>query len=173
MREENEINLPPNKAFEKKIQDTFLDGLYKGRGFEIVERIPPGTFGEYDVTLERKGVRMRMEEKIIRHVWDRIAVELIEDIDSGKMGWFFKVNADYLIYCFCENEVPQMVLSIKWPEFKRWYGDNCESYTFIDKDGQVKSAIKINREGWGVSMIHLIPIEAIPDDIKKIIYTKQ
>ena len=161
-----------NKEFEKKVQDSFLDGFYKKLGYEIEKRCQQ-EFGEWDVILKKGDRKIRVEEKIIRNVWSNIVVELIEDMASGKQGWYFQLSADWLMEVFCENEVPQVIYCLNWPEFKKWYADNCHRFKLTDRDGQVEPAIRIDKTGWGVTMFHLIPIEMISKGIIKKLYEKK
>ena len=156
-----------NKEFEKRVQDSFLDEFYKKLGYEVEERTPQdaSTLCEWDVILKKGERRIRVEEKIIRNVWPNIVVELIEDVASGKQGWYFQLSADMLMEVFCENEVPKVIYCINWPEFKKWYADNCHRFRMTDRDGQVEPAIRIDKTGWGTTMFHLIPIEMIPKEM--------
>lgn len=165
----------PNKVLEKSVQELFLDPFYIDNGYKIVERASQEVFCEWDVILEKDGRQIKVEEKIIRNLYDFLSIELIEDIPSGKQGWFYQLDVEKVVWVFMERGLVKRVWSIDWPAFKRWYGENCHKFQYYEfwegqRAGEINLSLQINIEGWGKTLNQLIPIGKIPKEIIKLMW---
>ena len=149
-----DTNIIWEKEIQQKLNKIYVDKL----GYDILSRA-----GE-----RRHDLRVRdrndfkeytIEEKIIRHIYPLLCVELIQDIETGNWGLLCKASADYLHWIMCENGEPQVMYIVKFKEFKEWYFKNC---------GSLGRNFYIESEGWGKTFCHNIPMADIPN-LRKII----
>lgn len=136
-----------------------MDRFYRARGHRIVSR--RGT-KQYDVILDVFGDPNRrelVEEKYrTGHKYNDVLIELIQDVASGELGWFFHTGCDTLHYIWCGAlGQPIELQRIKWNPFKDW---------FLGYLGYVKKHTAIVSErGWGITLNVAVPLNVIPTDL--------
>ena len=69
------------------------------------------------------GSQMRVEEKynFTDRTYDQLIVELLQDVKTGDLGWFYHVDCERLMWMYCPEtraDPPRIIYSIKWQQFK-------------------------------------------------------
>ena len=146
--------VPENTEWEKEIQQKLNKIYVEKLEIDILNR--KGERG-YDVVVRNRKTlrRYTIEEKIIRHVWDNLSVELIQDIKTNNLGWIYTCKADILHWVMCNNGEPKVIYRVLFLPFKEWYLENCKNYN--------PNTFRIEPEGWGLTLHQLIPPQDIPD----------
>lgn len=71
---------------------------------------------QYDLLISGK----RIEEKFRYANYNDFLIEIIQDILTENMGWYYTTKCDYLFYIVCDKEL----YSVKWELFKEWFFNN-------------------------------------------------
>lgn len=137
-------------AFEKRIQKQ-LNIFYQQMGW-FMKRDSKKT---HDL-LEDSTIKI--EEKIRTKIWADLAIEIIQDLHTADLGWFFKTEAVGLHYVMCEKGEPKILYRIHWPRFKKWYLNK-----FLPDNRYGKYII--SPMGYGLTLNTLVPISKIPEDL--------
>src|SRR3990167_10587470 len=90
-----------------KKADPFLDRLYNKLGGQIIKRAPNYKFDDWDKILKFKNITYKIEEKARIGTYEDVLIEIIEDLKTGDLGWFYQTKAERLIYCLFENKKSQ------------------------------------------------------------------
>lgn len=134
----------------------FMDDDYQARGHTIVTR--KGS-KEYDLIL-RIGNDQRIEEKYRSRVYADLLVEIVQDVVTGDLGWFYKTRCDFLHYIFCPDWVqPTDYWRISWRHFKSWFQRD-----FLK---QKHHRFVLSQQGYGYTLNIAVPFAAIPDNFKQ------
>lgn len=144
----------PFTIFERKIQQK-LNPIYQGMGYTIIRNGDKGK----DLYINSKAT----EEKIRTEVRKDILIEILQDITSANLGWYYTTKAELLNYVMCNSMEPQLIYWIDWPKFKKWFVEDFLSV--ISPRGQYIISIR----GYGVTLNIPVPIISIPD----FLYQKQ
>lgn len=142
-----------------------LDDFYRARGY-AVDRSVAGR--EHDLALERAGRRFTVEEKIRSVAYDDILIELIQDVPSGNLGWFYTEEFDYLVYAVVAGGELRRVTVIDWPRFRKWFG---RVYFDRLRERRRPPALRLSLEGYGVTVNLPVPVSDIPPAYLKVFPT--
>lgn len=85
--------------WERRMQP-HMDRVYLAWGFKVDRS---SSCKEYDAVLKKGGRRIRVEEKYLftEKKYDQMVVELVQDIVSGDLGWFYHTGSDWLVWIYC------------------------------------------------------------------------
>ncbi len=142
-----------NKSDLEKKTSVFLDMFYVSLGGEIVKEAPPVVFDDWDKVVKFAHITYKIEEKSFNTIWDGLLVELVEDLTTGDLGWYYQTKADKIIYSFFENETkqePSTIYVLAVPEMKKYVMENIK---------QLISKAKISDKGYGKTLFVVIPLE--------------
>lgn len=133
---------------EKEAQ-SILDKWYMSRGHSVDRST---SCKLYDCIIDGSE---KVEEKIRGRKRDDIVIEVIQDVTTNSLGWYFETGCDYLHYVFMDSGV---LHRIKWIDFKNWW----ESvYLIKNKQG----SYIVSPRGWGTTINLVVPISFIPSEI--------
>jgi hypothetical protein len=136
---------------EKKARK-FLTEFYKEKGaYEIIEA-PYQPFDDWDRTVKFKNITYKIEEKARIGIWDDILIELLEDVTTGDLGWYYQTKADKLIYCMFldrDKEIPSRVYSIALLDIKK----------YISENSSVFEHPKLSYKGYGLTLNIFVPLD--------------
>jgi len=135
--------------FEKEIQNN-LDKYYLSRNHKILR--------DPDKLHDLKIDGIDVEEKIRDGIFSDAAIEIVQDLISGDIGWFTKTECKFLHYIMCLEYKPIYLYRINWDKFKNWMIDE-----FLPKHKIGKYCY--SSRGWGATINILVPIKEIPNDI--------
>jgi hypothetical protein len=108
-----------NKAWEAKCRP-LLDKVYRDWGYEPVRCETT----KYDLKLvNHREPALMVEEKYLKHTYDELAIEIMQDLVKHELGWFYNIEADWLSYIMFKNGELNHVYIIDWYSFKAWYLD--------------------------------------------------
>lgn len=149
---------PPRNAQEvedffarEKAMQPFMDAEYLSKGHQIVTRV--GT-RKYDLILKVNGKDQLIEEKYREKEYDDILVEILQDVISGGLGWYYTTGCDYLHYILCPNwQPPTRYWRIPWQPFKTW---------MEEAFWKTKPKYRTSSRGYGRSLNVCVPFSAIP-----------
>jgi hypothetical protein len=106
---------------------------------------------------------IKIEEKFVKvkHPYKYGLVEIMQDLTTANMGWYFSTDCDFLHWFECQHKNSQWHLSrlyrLKWCEFKSWFEHH------IQTNG---TKLKIVSEGFGLTLNLTFPwkqcIENLP-----------
>jgi len=137
---QQEIN--DNFNLERKKHFDFYLPFYQEKNWQVIEDNINSTHkNPWDVKLEIFGEQyVLVDEKVIRKEWNDFLVEMIQDIKTGTLGWYFG-SKDWVLYGSWENieEVyPKSLYLIKMTELEKHING---------MNGFVKTCI--SKKGWG------------------------
>jgi len=137
---QQEIN--DNFSFERKKHFDFFLPFYQQKNWTVFQdNINSNYKNDWDVKLEVfAGQFILVDEKAIRKEWNDLLVEIIQDMESGSLGWYWS-KKDYILYgswIDLENTYPSSLYMIKAKELKQYINN---------LDGFVKTCI--SKKGWG------------------------
>lgn len=149
MKTQEQISAEVKKytAFEGLMQKQ-LDTWYASRGFTVDRTI---ACKQYDCLVGR----FRVEEKIREGVKHDVLIEIIQDLPSKNLGWFYTCDCDYLHYVFTSENRLIKILSFRFIEFKSWL-------LSIYWTGKLFGEYQISTKGFGLTLNLVIPISHIP-----------
>lgn len=102
-----------------------IDRWYAARG-HAVDRSRACKEYDCELAINGNGHVDRVEEKFIftDADYDQFLVELVQDMATGDLGWFYHTRCDHLHWIICSGregrEVPRKVYRISWPQFARY-----------------------------------------------------
>ena len=153
------MNNKRERGLEMKLQVFLEEDIYSPREW-IATRITDkaGQERKGDVEIRRGNGIMLVDEKAYAKPWDGCLVELIQDMLTGDLGWFYKLTeATHLIcgYYDGDGDAPKIVYIIDWKRLRRqciaWWREKKEEYRrLMFSDG-----------GWGVTAFIVIPWEIL------------
>ena len=133
-----------------------LDEWYKQKGWEILTRK-----GDIHRDLEVKidNENKKLQEKIIQNVWDKISIEIVQDLLTLNPGWAHYCDANLLVWAMCESNVLRKVLVYNWHDcLQQWWKENAIKYGL--------SSLRVEPRGKGWTLNQLIPFS----DIEQFLY---
>lgn len=153
--------------FERRMQEQ-MNAFYKSKGFTI-DRSQANT--EFDVILDYGANDQKrdsyVEEKFrhfnrLENVYDDQLIEIVQDIKTGNLGWYYTTRADSIFYIICVANKPRYMYKLNLLEFKNWF------ISWLENQGYVRCAI--STKGWGITLNIIVPNkEIIPGlDLKRI-----
>lgn len=150
-----------NPAIEEFVQfeqdgQELLDLFYAGLGWSVNRG---SACREYDVLLSKGELTYKIEEKIRRHDYGDLLLEIIQDVPSGNPGWFAETRCDYLVYAVVEGNGLKRVVFCNWPGVKGW----CVS-SYLPKSKRHECSSK----GYGLTLNIPIRFSEIPDHLYKV-----
>jgi len=97
--------LQNNFSFEKKKHFEFFLPYYQEKNWQVIQDNINGACKiSWDVELEVfNGRFVKVDEKALRKEYGNFLVELIQDMRTGNLGWFFG-EKDWILYGSWENE---------------------------------------------------------------------
>lgn len=101
------------------------------------------------ILITEKGTRFMAEEKWRTSIYSDFLIELIQDVHTGNLGWFYKCRSKRIIYGMTskfnyEAESPLVVFSVDMETLKR------ELHKLM-QDG-LNYRIVESKKGWGLSV---------------------
>lgn len=117
--------------FEKSRQKIF-DNFYKKHNWDF-ERIEGRENKDYDVLVNIKGWRIKIEEKSRDKDYGDFLVEIEQDTETKSLGWLFYTKADCIFY-----EIKGKIYVV--------FIDKLREYVNRNKD---KLPVRISEKGWG------------------------
>lgn len=138
----------PERRFERSVQAR-LDVVYDLLGWEA-DRADECRAFDLHLRAPHLGV-VTVEEKVVRWRRDpKIVVELLQDTDTGSLGYLYQCFADRLHYVQCENDgTPHTLWCGNWPQFK-------EAVLLHLREGCPE--IRWVRSGWGNTLVALVSV---------------
>lgn len=135
--------------FEKERESqSLINKFYKSQGWKFDR----STAGEaYDVIIEG----IKVEEKFRYEDYDDFLIEVIQDVNTCNMGWFYKTQSDRIFYVVKDEKL----YSINWIKFKDWLKNN---YT------KLKIIGRVSIQGYGLTVNIAINWIDIPEYLYKI-----
>jgi len=136
---------------EKKAS-AFLDMLYCSLGGEIIKDAPKRKFDDWDKVVKFENITYKIEEKTRVGLWEDLLVELIEDLKTGDLGWFYQTKADKIIYCFYESEKakePESIYALSVEKMRNFVFEHTKK--LIRKSN-------ISSKGYGLTLNIFIPL---------------
>jgi len=136
--------LKSNFDWERKKHFEFYLPFYAQQNWQMIQdNIDSNQKNDWDVKLETfVGQYTLIDEKALRGEWDNFLVEIIQDIKTGNLGWFFG-DKDWILYgswAVIESVRPSSLYLVKLKELKDYI---CEL------DGFIKTCI--SKKGWGIT----------------------
>ena len=133
-----------NFAIERKKHFDFFLPYYRDRNWLVAEdNINSDKKNDWDVKLEVFAGEFRLvDEKVLRQEWNNFLVEIIQDIKTGNLGWFFG-DKDWILYGSwedIENTYPSSLYLIKAKELEEYV---------VGLEGVIKTCI--SKKGWGIT----------------------
>ena len=136
-----------------KRADPFLNNLYKKLGGEIVSVHPDNKFDDWDKIVKFPNITYKIEEKARIGTYEDVLIEILEDIKTGDLGWFYQTKADRLIYCLFENKdslEPYVVYAFKIEVLKNYYFENAK---------ELFRTSNLSPKGYGLTLNVFLPLE--------------
>lgn len=101
-------------AWEKNMQP-YMDVWYQKKELGFIDR--SRSCRKFDLMVGR----WRIEEKFLfcGKEYDQFLIELIQDASTGDLGWFYHVDADALVWCYCQDDHISEPISIYWIDYKK------------------------------------------------------
>lgn len=137
---------------EKKAS-VFLNMFYEKLGGEIIKDAPKQVFDDWDKIVKFEHITYKIEEKARIGLWDDLLVELIEDLKTGDLGWFYQTKADKIIYSFFETEEspePKVIYALSVIDMKQYVFSNMKELIMESR---------LSPKGYGLTLNVFIPLE--------------
>jgi len=133
-----------------------LREIYRHYGFEV-KYINGKENEKYDGILinAENNTRISIEEKGLSYYHKCCPIELIQDIKTQNMGWFYKTEAKYIIFIYFENKQPYICYLIKMGLLKEYPAE------YLNHNGCF-TALALG--GWGDTVNLNIPWEQLIQD---------
>ena len=137
--------------FEEKNQPE-MDKFYISSGYKIESR--KGDKGR-DLELSKDNITKKYEEKYRDTDWGDFAIELVQDLETSNLGWFFYTEADYINYIIVKDK-PTTIYVVDWKKFKEYFLKDIKRFKCF-----------VSRKGFGITLNAEIRWEDIPDNFWK------
>lgn len=148
------VKYKSNMDGEKHAQ-RYMDGVYLSMGYKT-DRSKADW--KHDCVIYNDDSKFRVEEKIRNKIYADVAIEPLQSLEIGELGWFYHIDVDYLHYVMCLGGwVPSRFYQIDWPKFKPWF------FEWLSRDKIVSSPI--SSKGNGITLNVSVPICDIPDSL--------
>lgn len=107
---------------------------------------------EFDFAFSKNNTIYTVEEKFRKQDYGDFLIEIMQDIASANLGWFYKTKADFIFYIVDMR----YLYIVKWPKFKHWFSNNYR-----------KSGYKLTKsnEGFGATINMAIEWAKIPSNL--------
>lgn len=161
------MNLAPPRDHETVQQNfdreracqPFMDADYRRRGHTILSR--EGT-REYDAILLLKGRREeRIEEKFRDTDYGDLLIEIVQDVCTGDLGWFYHTRCDFLHYAICPRwQQLAYYWRLDWALFKEWF---CDTHLTDRRFPKAQTSVL----GYGLTLNICVSPADIPDSMKQ------
>ena len=139
---------PNNEFFEfEQLYQKELDRIYGGMGY-TVQRIKGKENEKFDVILTRDGVDEPVEEKGLRYYHPDAPIELLQDVKTCNLGWFYKTKARHIYFIYYNEIMPIVMYDLNLPHLK-----NFLTSCFEDEKVKFRTALK----GFGITINMCIP----------------
>lgn len=137
------------KEYFKKEKDSqnLINRFYKSQGWSYDRS---GACITYDLIIE--GVKI--EEKFRYEDYGDFLIEIIQDVNSCNLGWYYKTEAARIFYVIKD----QVIYSVNWADFKAWL---TKEYKALKLRGIVSI------DGYGLTVNISIKWIDVPDYIYK------
>jgi len=134
---------------KEKQSQTILDDFYVRNNWKFDRSV---ACKQYDLIINN----VLIEEKFRYENYNDFLIELLQDVITCNLGWYYKTGANYLFYIVKD----EYLYSLNWLKFKEW---------FI---GELKKGIWfkpiISAQGFGYTMNLAIKWDDIPKDFYKL-----
>ena len=136
--------LKNNFDLERKKHFEFYLPFYQEKNWQLVEdNINSGKKNDWDVKLETfVGQYATIDEKVREGEFDDLLIEVVQDMITGNLGWFFS-KKDWILYGSwqdIESIYPSSLYLVKSEELKNY---------ICRLDGFIKTCI--SKKGWGIT----------------------
>jgi hypothetical protein len=164
-------------ALEKKGSEFCENILYPLKGYEVIRRINTKQEQEIygDVVLKIKNKEYFIDEKTASYFHDNMVVELIQDVPSQNMGWFYKLKkCDGIIYIYFNNEIPKIVYAVHFKKLFPYINENITKFETLKKLNNGNPACGITNKEYGCTVNFYYPWNWLcRDGIAEIIYESE
>ena len=129
-----------NFTFEKEKHFEFFLPFYQQQNWQVVnDNINSGQKNDWDVRLEiMAGQYVLVDEKALRKEFNNFLLEIMQDIRTGGLGWFYS-KKDWILYAsWNEDKYPSSLYLVKTKELKEYVAT---------LDGMIETCISL--KGWG------------------------
>ena len=130
----------------------FLNQLYYDLGAKKITSAPQRKFDDWDKIVEFENITYKIEEKARTGIWEDLLIEIVEDLKTGDLGWFYQTKADKIVYAFYEDEKqekPHSVYALSVEKMKNYFFEN--SKNLIRKSN-------ISPRGYGLTLNIFLPL---------------
>lgn len=133
-----------NFDFERKKHFDFFIPFYNNQNWQVnKDNINSNQKNDWDVELEiYAGQYVRADEKAIRGQFNNCLIELIQDMQTGSLGWYFG-KKDWILYGIWGN--PE---KIEPTELYKIQVEKLDEYIY-GLEGFIKTCI--SKKGWGIT----------------------
>ena len=145
-----------NQVKYESIQQKKINTIYENLGY-VVDRSK--NCKDFDLTLDNGFMVETYEEKFRAENTERykdFGVEILQDILTKNLGWFYTTKADYIIQVHQDEQKNNCVYFVKWSMFKTWFQHNYKS---------VNTDLKQCKTGFGFTLNIYIKWEQLPKHI--------
>jgi len=105
---------------------------------------------EYDLLIEG----YKIEEKFRYIDYNDFLIEIVQDVITQNMGWYYKTTCDRVFYWVCDTKL----YTVNWPALKKWLKDEYKT---------VKYKGVISADGYGLTINISISWHDIPAHLYK------
>lgn len=107
---------------------------------------------DFDFAFTKNDKTYTVEEKFRKQDYGDFLIEIMQDIATANLGWYYKTKADFIFYIIDIR----YIYIVKWPKFKQWFGSNYR-----------KSGYKLTKsdEGFGATINIAINWANIPSNL--------
>lgn len=130
----------------------FLDNLYIRLGGQIIQRAPDYKFDDWDKVVKFTHITYKIEEKARIGTYEDVLIEIMEDVKTGDLGWFYQTKADRLIYCLFyteEDAEPYVVYAFKIEVLKNYLFEHAK---------ELFRCSNISPKGYGLTLNVFLPL---------------
>ena len=133
-----------NFSFERKKHFEFFLPFYQEKNWQVIQdNIDSNQKNDWDVKLEYfAGQYALIDEKALRNDHNDFLLEIIQDMRTGSMGWFFS-KKDWILYgswADIESIYPSSLYLVKSKELKDY---------IYSLEGFIETCI--SKKGWGIT----------------------
>jgi len=142
-----------NEVKYETLQQDKIDTIYKKLGY-IVDRSQ--NCKSFDLKLDDGFMIETYEEKFRSkntEKYNDFGIEIIQDIVSNNLGWFYTTKASYIIQIHQDETDNNCLYIINWSMFKCWFKENYR---------QVNTILRECKTGFGFTLNIYIKWEEIP-----------
>jgi hypothetical protein len=138
--------------FERLYQNE-LDRIYAEKGYKC-QRIVGIKNKEYDCVLIKNGQEYHVEEKGERYLFPNAPIEIVQDVLSCNLGWYYNTRASHVLFIYYDEIIPSIVYLIKMGPLRK-------NLNAIIRDNQ--RSLKFALKGFGITVNICIPWKYLID----------